>query len=93
MYARPNGQTKMTAFWDAAPYSLLEVVRRFKDTASVTIIFLMMEAVGTSGTSVYFNDTTRCYIPESCHFNTRSREEVKSHGETDVLLLPCSVLA
>jgi hypothetical protein len=45
MYARPNGQTKMTAFWDAAPYSLLEVVRRFKDTASVATIFLMMEAV------------------------------------------------
>jgi hypothetical protein len=27
----------------------------------------MMEAVLTSETSIYFNEATRCYIPESCH--------------------------
>jgi hypothetical protein len=30
---------------------------------------LMMEAVRTSGTSVYFHETTRRYIPESCHLH------------------------
>jgi hypothetical protein len=29
---------------------------------------LMMEAVRTSELSVFFHDTTRHYIPESCHF-------------------------
>jgi hypothetical protein len=32
---------------------------------------MMMEAVCTSETSVYFNDTTWCYIPEVCHVHTR----------------------
>jgi hypothetical protein len=38
---------KATAFWDMAPYSLIEVARRFRDTASfirTSIIALMMEA-------------------------------------------------
>jgi hypothetical protein len=49
----------MSTFWDIAPYSLGEVYRRF-------IIRAMMEAVHTSETSVYLNETTRCYIPECC---------------------------
>jgi hypothetical protein len=48
-----------TALWDIAPCSLVEVHGRF--------IALMMEAITTSKTSVYFNTTTRRYIPESCH--------------------------
>jgi hypothetical protein len=35
-----------------------------KMTAFMT---LMMEAVRTSETSLYFHDFTRCHIPESCH--------------------------
>jgi hypothetical protein len=35
-------------------------------TASI-IIALMMEAVRTYETSVYFNETTRRYTPEGCH--------------------------
>jgi hypothetical protein len=31
-------------------------------------ITLTMMAVRTSETSVYFNETTRHYIPKSCHF-------------------------
>jgi hypothetical protein len=31
----------------------------------------MMEAVSTSQTLVYFNETTRRYIPESCHHRWR----------------------
>jgi hypothetical protein len=38
------------------------------------IIALVMEAVGTSETSVYFNETTQCYIPEGCHLVVNSRE-------------------
>jgi len=56
---------KMTAFWDVRACSLLEV--------------LMMEAVRTSETSVYFHETTRRYVPESCHLHTRRRENLKSH--------------
>jgi hypothetical protein len=33
-----------------------------------SIIALMMEAVRTSETSLYFNETIRRYIPEGCHF-------------------------
>jgi hypothetical protein len=43
------------------------------------IIALMMEAVRTSETSVY-NETTRRYIPESCHLHTRHGENLKSHS-------------
>jgi hypothetical protein len=42
---------KMIAFWDIASFSLVEVDRRFRGA-------LMMEAVRTSETSVYFNQTT-----------------------------------
>jgi transposase-like protein len=34
----------------------------------------MIEAVSTSETSVYFNETTEC-----CHLQTRRRENVKFH--------------
>jgi hypothetical protein len=51
-----------TAFWDIPPCSLLEVYRRFRGAYSImTIIAIraimvqMMEAVGTSETSVYFS--------------------------------------
>jgi hypothetical protein len=36
---------KMTAFWDTAPYSLIEVYRRFR-------VALIMEAGRTSETSI-----------------------------------------
>jgi hypothetical protein len=47
----------------------------------------MMEAVLTSETSVYFNETTRLYIPEVCHIHTRSSDNPKSHT-TMKLLVP-----
>jgi hypothetical protein len=43
------------------------------------IITLMMDAVHTSETSVYFNETTRRYIAESYHLHIRRRENLKSH--------------
>jgi uncharacterized cupin superfamily protein len=45
---------KITTFWDIETCSLVEG-RSW-----------MMEAVRTSETSVCFNDTTLCYIPEGC---------------------------
>jgi hypothetical protein len=36
-------------------------------------IVLMMEAVCTSETSVYFHKTTCHYIPESCHLQQKIR--------------------
>jgi hypothetical protein len=45
--------------WDVAPCGLVETDRCF--------IALMMEAVGTSETSVNFCQTTRRHIPEESH--------------------------
>jgi hypothetical protein len=52
----------MTAFWNIAPCSLVEVDRHFRG-----FIALMIDAVPTTEMSVYFKETTRRYIPESCH--------------------------
>jgi len=51
----------MTAFWDITPCDL-EVHRRFREE----YITLIMEAILTSETSVYFDYITRRYIPEGC---------------------------
>jgi hypothetical protein len=40
---------------------------------------MVMEAIRTSETSVYFNETTRRYIPEGCHLHTRRRKNLKFH--------------
>jgi hypothetical protein len=53
---------KMRAFCDIAPCSLVGV-----HTAPIT---LMMEAVRTSKTSVYSNETTRRNVPESSHLHS-----------------------
>jgi hypothetical protein len=55
---------KMTVFWDVAPFSLVEVYRRFRGVSIIRAIALMMEAASTSKTSVNFNQTTRRSIPE-----------------------------
>jgi hypothetical protein len=41
-------------------------------------IALMMEAVHTSETSIYYNVTTRRFIPEDSTLLTRNRENLKS---------------
>jgi hypothetical protein len=51
-------------------------MRNFK--YSRRLITLMVEAVLTSETSVYFNEITRRYIQEGCH-HTRRRENLKSY--------------
>jgi hypothetical protein len=70
---------KMAAFWNVAPFSLVEADRSFRDAYCLIIITLIMEAVRTSETSV-FNETTRHYIQESCHLHTPCVESLKSQG-------------
>jgi hypothetical protein len=43
------------------------------------LIALMMEAVRTSETPVYFKETTRRCISEGCHLHTSRRENLKSY--------------
>jgi hypothetical protein len=60
---------KLTAFWDIAPCSLIEVDQRFREIA------LMIDAVRTSETSVNFYETTWRNIPDGCHLeNLKSYE-------------------
>jgi hypothetical protein len=46
----------------------------------------MIEAVRTSGTSVYFNETTRRYILEGSNLHIHSRKNPKSQSLYSVLL-------
>jgi hypothetical protein len=62
---------KMTAFWAKAPCSLVKADRRFGGEYGLHQQWrwrkngaLMMDAVLTSETSVYFNETTQRYVPQ-----------------------------
>jgi hypothetical protein len=65
--------TKITVFWDIALCCLLESDQHFRGAHCLHqgdeshLITLMMEAVGTSETSVNFYQTTRCNIQENSH--------------------------
>jgi hypothetical protein len=48
------------------------------------MIELMMKAVRTSETSVYFNKTARWYIPECCNLHTRRSETLKSQSSASI---------
>jgi hypothetical protein len=59
---------KMAAFWEKAPFSLVEADRRFNGKyCRQHQGDLMIEAVCTTEVSVYLNEITRRYIPEGCH--------------------------
>jgi hypothetical protein len=60
---------KMSASWDIAPCSLVEVYRRFR--GAYCLLALIIEA-HTSETSVYFNKITRRCIPEGSHLQNSS---------------------
>jgi hypothetical protein len=60
---------KLTDFWDIVPSSLVKVGRRFRG-ARYLFVTLMMEAVSTCETSIYFKKTTRRYILEGCYLHT-----------------------
>jgi cyclopropane fatty-acyl-phospholipid synthase-like methyltransferase len=67
----------VTAFWNISPCSFVEVDKRFRGAA-----LMMMDAVQTSKTWVYF-ETTRCYMPEGGHTlqQTLIMEESSSSGK------------
>jgi hypothetical protein len=59
---------KMTPFWEIVPGSLVEVDQRFTDAYCLNHWgFLMMEAVCTFETSVYFNKTMQHFFAKSYH--------------------------
>jgi hypothetical protein len=66
--------TSCSVFWDVAPYSLVEVYRRFRGACC-----FHQQTGSTSKTSVNFYQTTRRNIPEDSDFHTRCRENLKSH--------------
>jgi hypothetical protein len=45
------------------------------------------KAVHTPETSIYFNETIRCYTPEGYHLHTHSCENLKSHTANIIALL------
>jgi hypothetical protein len=56
---------KATGLWDTALCSVVDV----SEVCTASIIRAMIiEAVGTSETSVSFYESTRRCIPEGCHF-------------------------
>jgi hypothetical protein len=60
---------KVTTFWDLTLCSPMEYTNILEvlTVSIIRAIALMIEAVRTYEMSVYFHETTRCYIPESCH--------------------------
>jgi hypothetical protein len=66
---------------------IVKILRR-----SDPLIALMMEAPGTSETSVNFYQTARCNYPEYSHLHIRLRENLKSQvnigGGSDLLAFP-----
>jgi hypothetical protein len=69
---------KIAAFWVIAPWSIVEVDRRFRG-AFIKTITMMTNAVLASETSVYLNETTWHCIPEGCHLHTFRRDSLKFH--------------
>jgi hypothetical protein len=68
----------MTAFWNSAPYSLVDVDPRFRGAYFLRHQGLMMEEVHASETPVYFNEAIERYIPEDYYVYAVRREGVKS---------------
>jgi hypothetical protein len=51
----------------------------------IEFVTLMMDAVRTSETSVFCNDTALRSTPEGSHLDNRRRENLKSHTITKLL--------
>jgi hypothetical protein len=73
---------KMTVFWGAVLYILVEVYWCFRGAYCLHHQgneWQMMEALSISGLLVNFYQTTFCNIPEDSHLNTCCHENLKSH--------------
>jgi hypothetical protein len=89
----------MTAFWEMAPCSLVEVDRLFRGLYGIhhqgdfpevrwvgLLIALTMEAVRTYKTLVYFSKTTRRHLPDSGHLQACRGKNLKSGSSKEVTL-------
>jgi hypothetical protein len=57
---------------------------------SLRFIAPIMEAVCTSGTSVYFSKTARLYIPEGYNLNVASQMHCQSVSQSGASFLDCT---
>jgi hypothetical protein len=83
------GCRKMTAFWDVAPCSLVDIQRRYIVTTAsimmmIIIITLMIGAASSPETLASIHDITRFYVPKCSHLQTR-RINLISHIYMDFL--------
>jgi hypothetical protein len=86
VYSINMTRLKVAVFWERAPRSLVEVHRRFRRAYyRHHLCSLTMEAVRTSETTIYFNETTRHHTPEDCHFHTCRLENLKSRNHISCL--------
>jgi hypothetical protein len=72
---RHKSTLRLYSLWNITTYSLVEVDRRFGDD----YLLQYQGGGGSTEMSVYFNETTSRYIPESCDLHSRRRENQKSH--------------
>jgi hypothetical protein len=67
-----NLYLKMTIFWDVAPYSLVEIYRRFRGAYCIhdqcIVISLIIEAASTCETLVNFYHATQRDMPKTDTF-------------------------
>lgn len=83
----------MTVFWVAKPCSLAGIIN-VSERLVASIMVLVMVAVSTSETSVNFNQTTRCNIPEDSQLHSRRHENLKSHQiRVDLKMLPTAAVS
>jgi hypothetical protein len=68
--------TLVTAFWNIVLCSFVEVDWCFR---GVYCLHHQGNDWVTSETSVCFNKTTQCYVPEGCHLQSCCCEKLKSH--------------
>jgi hypothetical protein len=69
----------MAVFWVVAPCGLVKVSEVPAASITGAMRAQMMEAAGTSETSVNFYQTTRRNNPEDSHLHTCRCENLKSH--------------
>jgi hypothetical protein len=54
---------------------------KYTDVSEVCTASMILKAEHISETSVYYNETTRSYIPNGSHLHTRRLENLKSHRD------------
>jgi hypothetical protein len=79
-YDEQTKENEDESLWDIAPCNIGVDASEIRTDTIFMMITLMMEAVHTSETSVYFNETIWRYIPEGCHLHTRHRGNLKAHN-------------